>query len=122
MVRASSSEDDAKVEGNAAAEAESASGGDEAMECVLVGQDVSCVLSEDEGDQLVRAKEEEELSGMGISDEPRRRADHCLAVTFPSESAERRGSASSDWAKMSSSAGGSIEVKYSCTALSVSTA
>ena len=60
MVRASSSEDDAKVEGNAAAEAESASGGDEAMECVLVGQDVSCVLSEDEGDQLVGAKEEEE--------------------------------------------------------------
>ena len=60
VVRASSSEDDAKVEGNAAAEAESASGGDEAMECVLVGQDVSCVLSEDEGDQLVGAKEEEE--------------------------------------------------------------
>lgn len=62
---ASSSEDGADVAGNARTEAGSARGADgeveespeESLECVLVGTDVACVLSEDEGDPLDGAKE-----------------------------------------------------------------
>ena len=64
-VCASSSEDGADVAGNARTEAGSARGADgeveespeESLECVLVGTDVACVLSEDEGDPLDGAKE-----------------------------------------------------------------
>ena len=64
-VCASSSEDGANVAGNARTEAGSARGEDgeveespeESLECVLVGTDVACVLSEDEGDPLDGAKE-----------------------------------------------------------------
>lgn len=64
-VCASSSEDGANVAGNARTEAGSARGEDgeveespeESLECVLVGTDVACVLSEDEGDRLDGAKE-----------------------------------------------------------------
>lgn len=64
-VCASSSEDGADVAGNARTEAGSARGADgeveespeESLECVLVGTDVACVLSEDEGDRLDGAKE-----------------------------------------------------------------
>ena len=64
-VCASSSEDGANVAGNARTEAGSARGADgeveespeESLECVLVGTDVACVLSEDEGDPLDGAKE-----------------------------------------------------------------
>ena len=60
-VCASSSEDVTNVAGNARTEAGSARGGDgeveESLECVLVGTDVACVLSEDEGDRLDGAKE-----------------------------------------------------------------
>ena len=64
-VCASSSEDGADVAGNARTEAGSARGADgeveespeESLECVLVGTDVACVLSKDEGDPLDGAKE-----------------------------------------------------------------
>lgn len=64
-VCASSSEDGANIAGNARTEAGSARGEDgeveespeESLECVLVGTDVACVLSEDEGDRLDGAKE-----------------------------------------------------------------